>query len=56
VIKEFFSDISGVQLFATTALLVFFTLFALIILWVIRMDKRSAEHCRRLPLEPDQTH
>ncbi len=52
--KEFFAHISGIQYMATGALLVFFTLFVMILVRVIRIDKKKAERYRRIPLEPDQ--
>lgn len=54
--KEFFAHISGIQYLATGALLVFFMLFIMILVWVIRIDKKKTERYRRIPLEPDQPH
>lgn len=48
--------IDGIQIYPILSFLIFFSIFLLAIIYVIRKDKKSIEEVSMLPLENDQTH
>jgi hypothetical protein len=50
--KETLRAIAGIGLFPAFALVLFVMVFALVLVRVIRMDRRETEHLAGLPLEP----
>ncbi len=49
--KELFESISGVQIFPVAALLIFFSFFIGLIVWLARADKKWLRHMEQLPLD-----
>jgi hypothetical protein len=50
--KETLRAIAGIGLFPAISLVVFVMVFALVLVRVIRMDRRETAHLAGLPLEP----
>ena len=50
--KETLRAIAGIGLFPAISLVLFVMVFALVLVRVIRMDRRETEHLAGLPLEP----
>jgi cbb3-type cytochrome oxidase subunit 3 len=48
--------IDGIQIYPILSFLIFFSIFLLAIIYVIRKDKKSIEEVSMLPLENDQTY
>ena len=53
--KETLRAIAGIGLFPAISLVLFVMVFALVLVRVIRMDRRETEHLAGLPLEPADT-
>lgn len=47
-------QIAGVRMYPMISLLLFFTFFVIVTLWVLRTDKQTVLHMENLPLEQDQ--
>ena len=52
-IKEHLSGIDGVSIYPIFSLLVFVIFFAVLLYFVIKMDKKRVEEVRNLPLDLD---
>jgi cbb3-type cytochrome oxidase subunit 3 len=50
--KEVLRAISGIEIFPVISLVLFVTVFTVIVVWALRLDRRELEHAARLPLEP----
>lgn len=55
IAKGFYSA-SPALIFPVIALAIFFTVFGLIIVYVVRMDNKEIEHDAKLPLNNDNDH
>jgi hypothetical protein len=51
MIKEILSHINGIEFFGVTQLLIFFSVFCLIIYKVWKLDRTVVQYVERLPLE-----
>ena len=49
--KMIFESISGVEVFPVAALIIFFSFFVGLIIWLIRADKKWLRHMEKLPLD-----
>ena len=50
-IKHTFDLISGVEIYPIISLLIFFTLFILVLLYVFKMPKKKVKEMSNLPLD-----
>ncbi|MDX5326713.1 MAG: CcoQ/FixQ family Cbb3-type cytochrome c oxidase assembly chaperone [Bacteroidota bacterium] len=53
--KEYMESIGGVEIFPIISLLIFFTFFVLLFVYVMKKDKRYIDEVSQLPLEGDKT-
>ncbi|MEZ5358134.1 MAG: cbb3-type cytochrome c oxidase subunit 3 [Candidatus Zixiibacteriota bacterium] len=53
--KEILQSIEGIEIFPIISLFLFLSAFALVIIMVARMDKKSVAEYSRLPLEDGST-
>jgi cytochrome c oxidase cbb3-type subunit 3 len=51
--KEILNSISGIEIWPIIGLFLFMGLFAGIVVWVFRLDKRFIKKMEELPLEED---
>lgn len=49
--KQILQNISGVEIWPIMAFLIFMAIFAIAVVWAIRMDKKEVVHMSNLPLE-----
>jgi len=49
--KDILNSISGVELYPIIALIIFFTFFTTMVIWVIKMDKNKVKKMSHLPLD-----
>ena len=54
-IKHHMSSIDGIEIYPIISLLIFTAFFAMLIVYVIRMDKKHVQHLKNSPLEEPQT-
>ena len=54
MIKEILSSISGIEIWPVLAMFLFFGMFFLILIWVVKLDKSYIKEMEELPLEPDE--
>lgn len=52
--RSVLDNIAGLEIFAIIGLIIFFSFFIGLLIWVIRMKKKKAEEYSRLPLEEDE--
>lgn len=52
-IKHTMDTISGIEIFPIISLVIFFTFFMGLLLWVRKSDKTYINHVKNLPLEDD---
>lgn len=52
--SHYLETISGVSIYPIISLLMFVSFFAIVTLWVLRVDKKTIEHIENLPLENDK--
>ncbi len=48
--------IQGIEIFPLISLVIFFSFFVLLLIWVIRMKKSDIEIYSNIPLEEDEPH
>ena len=53
MISDLLRSIPGLEIFPVIALFLFVAVFALIILWVVKLDKRTVNKMANLPLDRD---
>lgn len=53
--KYYFEKIENVEIFPVLALLIFFTFFVLLLIWVIRIDRTYVNKMKNLPMEHEDT-
>lgn len=53
MISDLLRSIPGLEIFPVIALCLFVAVFALIILWVVKLDKRTVNKMASLPLDRD---
>ena len=51
--KEVLRTIVGIEVFPVLSLLIFVTVFAVMLVWVLRLDRRKLATYANLPLEDD---
>lgn len=51
MISEHLSKIDGIAVYPIFSLILFFTLFAITIVWVLKLDKKYLTRMENLPLE-----
>ncbi len=54
MIKEYLQSIDGVSIYPIISLLIFFVFFAVIIIWMFKVDKNYLKKMSNLPLETDE--
>jgi hypothetical protein len=51
--RNVLETIQGIEIFPLISLVIFFTFFMLLLVWVVRMRKSDIEEISRMPLEDD---
>jgi cbb3-type cytochrome oxidase subunit 3 len=51
--KEILRTIVGIEVFPILSLLIFVTVFVVMLVWVLRLDRRTLAACAHLPLDDD---
>lgn len=54
--KNVLESISGIEIYPIISLTIFFTVFAVMIWWVVKRDKRYIEEMASLPLDGVESH
>lgn len=54
MIKEYLQSIDGVSIYPIISLIVFILFFAIIIVWLFKVDKKYLKKMENLPLEKDE--
>lgn len=54
MIKEYLQSIDGVSIYPIISLIIFFVFFAVIIIWMFKVDKNYLKKMSNLPLETDE--
>lgn len=49
--KEILQSIEGIEIYPIISLFIFLALFAVITIWILRLDKRYVKKMEALPLE-----
>lgn len=49
--KEILQSIEGIEIYPLISLFIFLALFAVITIWILRLDKRYVKKMETLPLE-----
>lgn len=52
-VKHTMDTISGIEIFPIISLIIFFTFFTTMLLWVTKSDKTYINHVKNLPFEDD---
>ena len=55
MIKNVLESISGIEIFPIISLLIFVVFFSGVLYWVLKLDKKTIDKMKNLPLE-DQDH
>lgn len=53
-IKHHMEGISGIEIFPMISFLIFFSFFVLMLIYIIKADKKRLEILSHLPLEPNK--
>ena len=53
MINELLQSIVGVEIYPIISLVLFLSIFLIVVWWAIRMDKKRVLHLSNLPLEND---
>lgn len=53
--KHYFEQVQHIGIFPVISLIIFFSFFLLLILWLIKVDKNHISQMRELPLDLDVT-
>ena len=53
--KHYFEQVQNIGIFPVISLIIFFSFFVLLILWLIKVDKNHISEMRHLPLDLDVT-
>lgn len=54
MIKEYLQSIDGVSIYPVISLIIFFVFFAVIIIWMFKVDKNYLKKMSNLPLDSDE--
>lgn len=54
MIKEYLQSIDGVSIYPIISLIIFIVFFAVIIIWMFKVDKNYLKKMSNLPLETDE--
>jgi cytochrome c oxidase cbb3-type subunit 3 len=49
-LSTYLEQIAGVGIYPVISLIMFFTFFVLVTIWIYRIDKKEIEHVENLPL------
>ncbi len=49
--KQILENISGVEIWPIMSFLIFMAIFAIVVVWAVRMDKKKVKHMASLPLD-----
>jgi cytochrome c oxidase cbb3-type subunit IV len=52
VFNDILLGIAGIEIYPVLSLVLFFTVFSVVVLRVVRMDRARVQRLARLPLEP----
>ena len=52
--KHFCENVLGVDIYAMSSLLIFFIFFMVMLIWVLRSDKKKMEELSQIPLDNNQ--
>ena len=53
--KEVLSSIDGVSIFPVIAIIIFFIFFAILLIYVVRMDKKKIDEMASMPIDQVST-
>lgn len=53
MIKNLIESIEGVEVFGIIGLVIFFSFFVVMTIWLIKVDKNYINKMKHLPLQPD---
>ncbi len=51
--RDVLSAVDGITVLPVAAMLIFITLFALMLIWVFRLSRDYIEHARHIPLDDE---
>lgn len=51
--KNYLQGIEGIEIFPVIGLILFFIMFVLIIVWVLKIDKKYLQRMKELPLDSE---
>lgn len=51
MISKYFSSLEGISVFGIIGLIIFFGMFTVLIIWVLKLDKQYSTKMKNLPLE-----
>ncbi|HEX2867164.1 MAG TPA: cbb3-type cytochrome c oxidase subunit 3 [Ignavibacteriales bacterium] len=54
--SEYLEKIENVGVYPAVALVIFFVLFIILLIWVFRMDKRYIQRMKNLPLDKNKNN
>lgn len=52
--KHIFDNIEGINTLPIVVLIIFFTVFVILVLWALTIDKKTVSYLSRLPLNNDE--
>lgn len=53
MIREVLQSIEGIEIYPIISLIIFFSIFIGIVVWVVKMDKNKADRYNKIPLDED---
>lgn len=53
--KHYFEQVQNIGIFPVISLIIFFSFFVILIVWLTRLDKKHISEMRHLPLDLDTT-
>lgn len=53
IARSVLENVAGLEIFAIIGILIFFSFFVGLIIWVVRMKKSRADEYSRIPLQDD---
>ncbi|EAY28258.1 hypothetical protein [Microscilla marina] len=53
--KHYFEQVQNIEVFPVISLIIFFSFFLLLIIWLFKVDKKHISEMRHLPLDLDVT-
>lgn len=52
--KDILQQIDGIEIFPIIALVIFFVCFTTVVIWTMRLDKKTVNEMAHLPLDSDE--